>query len=100
MRKREMSLNEALKKAVKVVGNKATVKISECYLWDEHRLWQKGRQGPPQAHCNAHKDPCPGARRYYMVGRIELGMFNMILGQGLSWEEALSAAAQRLKKGL
>lgn len=84
------TVEAALAEAVKVVGKKATVQETKCFLSERRK------HGTP--FCVAHGGDCPGGVTYYLVGRIEMGgIFNMILGQGYTWEEALSAAEEHIK---
>lgn len=89
-----MQMRTALKKAVALLGPKATVNKGVCGLYLNLK-----RDGVSLCTGSAfHAFPCPGGLPYFAVGRIMLWMFNEILGEGNTWEEALENARKRLER--
>lgn len=83
---RKLTARTAMWKARGLFGDKATVREGKCYVYESH----------PSMSCRGiHEQPCPGGRPVYSVGKVVLGMFNEIRGEGRTWEEALEKAARR-----
>jgi len=79
----------ALKRAISLLGQKAVVGRRLCGYFKE-------RPGKPGlcSGCGPHPQPCRSGLPLYTVGRIEMGMFNMVKGEGFTWEEALARTEQ------
>lgn len=45
-----------------------------------------------------HPKRCPGGRTYWVLGRVELGMFFLILGTGCTPQRALADANRRRRR--
>lgn len=86
------STRQALAAAVRLLGKRATVRRFTCSLQEER---PRTRIGPAELKCWVweHGRGCPGGREVYQIGRIVMGLFNEINGQGASWDEALARAA-------
>jgi len=82
-----MNIRGALKKAQEMFGPKALVQARKC----SHCKQKPGRP-PLCSGVGSHIQPCPGGLPYFSIGRIMLGMFNEINGEGMSWEEAFARA--------
>lgn len=81
-----MNIRGAQKKALELLGPKAVVEARKCAFYER-------KDGP--RICNgagSHRQPCPGGLPLFRVGKVVLGMFFEILGEGMTWEEALARA--------
>lgn len=88
-----MNIKGALKRAAALLGPKATVRQSMCGHYEKLK-----RDGTPLCTGSAvHAFPCPGGLPLFSVGKIMLGMFNEVLGEGNSWEEALENARKKVQ---
>lgn len=77
----------ALKKAIEMFGPKATVKKDKCYFFKSIP-----EKRPMCSGVGAHPQPCQGALPLYTIGRVMLGLFNEVKGQGMTWKEAFVRA--------
>jgi len=85
---RQLTARTALWRARGLLGKLATASVERCYAYEA-----RGPSGRQYLSCDGvHELPCSMGRPVYRVGKIVLGMFNEIVGQGNTWEEALAAA--------
>ena len=75
----------AIKKAQELLGSKATVQKGKCGLYAA-----QGDRAPMCSGVGAHPHPCRGGLPLCSIGRVMLGMFNEIRGQGFTWTEAFA----------
>lgn len=82
-----MNIRGALKKAQGMFGKKATVSKRVCDFYES-------KPGKPTmcTGVGSHPQPCPGGLPSFSIGRVEMGMFNAIQGEGMTWEEAFARA--------
>jgi hypothetical protein len=77
----------ALTRAAVLLGPKATVDRRRCGHF-------KTTNGPPSCSgLGSHPQPCPSGLPLYVVGRVEMGLFNVVKGEGFTWEEAFARVA-------
>lgn len=90
-----MTQAAALRKAVSLFGAKAAIKKGRCYFynWPSKKPWVL----PPNHRCccDGHAPGCPGGLPMFSVGRIEMGLFFMVKGQGATWENAFKEYEDR-----
>jgi hypothetical protein len=93
-----MTTRKALAVAAALLGDKATVRDDgPCEMMPEEL--RRAFIGPPRLRCtgylyhDGHPSDCTGGAGRFNVGRVEMGLFNMILGHGRTWDEALASAA-------
>lgn len=93
-----MTDREALLVATKLLGKGATVNnYGNCEMMAEEL--PRGFIGPPRFRCTGylyydrHPADCKGGKPRLSIGRTEMGLFNMIYGAGMTWEECLDEAA-------
>lgn len=82
-----MNIKGALTRAVALLGAKATVDRRRC-----GHFAPRGDRFPSCSGMGSHPQPCPAGLPLFIVGRIEMGMFNAVKGEGFTWEEALARA--------
>ena len=82
-----MTLKQALAKAVKMFGPKATVQKNRCGFYQA----KEGRH-PMCSGIGSHPQPCAGGLPVYTIGKVMLGMFNEVKGCGMTWTEAFARA--------
>jgi hypothetical protein len=90
-----MKPGDALARAIRLWGSAATVKDGRCA---HHRLGTRRGipvQGPTFCWSHGPASGCPGGRPWRQVGRIELGLFFMVRGDGDTWEQAFARALER-----
>jgi len=78
----------ALRKARALWGKTAAVKEGRCYHWRKARGKEAEAPHCSGFGCGGHVHPCPGDVVKKTIGRIELGMFFMVKGEGSTWEQA------------
>lgn len=62
-------------------------------------LWGKTAAVQDQGHaCTCGKKGCEFMHARFKVGKVDLGMFFSVKGQGASWEEAFDAAERSRKR--
>lgn len=83
-----MNIRGALARASALLGPKATVDRRRCSHFKE-----KPGRIPGCTGMGSHPQPCPGGLPLFVVGRLEMGLFNVVKGEGFTWEEALERAA-------
>ena len=76
----------ALDEARRLLGPKAAVQhVKVC-----------GRIISPKrlaGQCSCHRRDCPGGHPWYSIGKVGIGgLFFEVVGQGVTWAEALEAA--------
>jgi hypothetical protein len=77
----------ALEKAVKMFGSKATVSKDRCGFYKS-----RPDRHPMCSGVGAHPQPCPGKLPVYTIGKVVMGLFNEVKGQGMTWKEAFARA--------
>lgn len=80
-----MNIRGALSRAVALLGQKATVESRRCGHFEA-----RNNRFPSCSGFGSHPQPCRGGLPLYVVGRIEMGMFNLVKGEGFTWEEAFA----------
>jgi hypothetical protein len=90
-----MNIRGALKKAQELFGKKATVSKHLCVQYE-----QRPGTKPMCSGITSHPQPCPGNLPTFTIGRVEMGMFNAVQGQGMTWGEAFARAERRKHEDL
>lgn len=83
-----MNVRGALTRAVGLLGEKATVDRRRCGHFEK-----RNGQSPACSGFGSHPQPCPSGLPLFVVGRVEMGLFNMVKGEGFTWEEAFARVA-------
>lgn len=87
-----MKCDKGLKRAISLLGPKATVTKGVCVHYEK----LKKDEVPLCTGCSVHAFPCPGGLPLFSVGKIAMGMFHEIMGEGNTLKEALENAKKRM----
>jgi hypothetical protein len=98
-RAQRAQLLKALARAQALWGDHAAVEGPKlCAYGDLPKNWHPplalGFAGICSGH-HAHGPDCPGGQPYYLVGRVALGLFFSVKGEGSTWDDAFDDVERR-----